>query len=86
MIVLRTAVSAIGRARRRSAVGLRSKNRTIVNVLFCGPTGTDKTEIAKALGSFFFRREASLVRIDMAEYSLKESTTKMIGVSAGFEG
>jgi len=57
-----------------------------VNLLFCGPTGTGKTEVAKALSYYFFQSEESLVRIDMAEYSLKESLTKMIGVPAGYVG
>jgi ATP-dependent Clp protease ATP-binding subunit ClpA len=67
-------------------VGIRGKDRAIANLLFCGPTGTGKTEVSKALSFFFFGSEESMVRIDMAEYSLKESVTKMIGVPPGYEG
>ncbi len=39
--------------------------------MFLGPTGVGKTETAKALASFLFDDDASMVRIDMSEYMEK---------------
>lgn len=48
------AVAAISRAVKRSRVGLSDPNRPIAAMLFCGPTGVGKTELAKALAARYF--------------------------------
>src|SRR5262249_43655641 len=52
--------------------GLNDPHRPVGVLLFCGPTGVGKTELAKALGRYFFGHgEAArpLVRLDMSEYA-----------------
>jgi ATP-dependent Clp protease ATP-binding subunit ClpC len=80
------AVSAIGRALRRARAEIRVSKRPIACFLFCGPTGVGKTEVVKALSFFFFGSEESMVRLDMGEYSERESTTKLIGPGPGYVG
>lgn len=56
-------------------------------LLFLGPTGVGKTELAKALAEFLFGDEKKMIRIDMSEY--QEGTTgtdKLIGTPRGFVG
>ena len=48
------AVTAISRAVKRSRVGLKDPNRPIAAMLFCGPTGVGKTELAKSLAACYF--------------------------------
>lgn len=48
------AIASISRAVKRSRVGLKDPNRPIAAMLFCGPTGVGKTELAKALAACYF--------------------------------
>lgn len=48
------AVLAISRAVKRSRVGLKDPDRPIAAMLFCGPTGVGKTELAKSLAACYF--------------------------------
>ena len=54
---------------RRSRAGIADPNRPTGSFLFLGPTGTGKTELARALAEFLFDDERAMVRIDMSEYS-----------------
>ena len=80
------AVSAVSRAIRRARVGLRNPNRPIASFLFSGPTGVGKTELTKALASYFFGAEDSMVRLDMSEYMEKHTVAKLIGSPPGYIG
>lgn len=62
----RRAVTAVARAIRRSRSGLRDPNRPISSFLFCGPTGTGKTELCKTLSETYYGSEKDMVRIDMS--------------------
>ncbi|HEY3382790.1 MAG TPA: ATP-dependent Clp protease ATP-binding subunit [Vicinamibacterales bacterium] len=54
--------------------------------LFLGPTGTGKTELAKALAQFLFEEEDRLIRIDMSEYAEESPSLKLIGAPPGYVG
>jgi len=80
------AVNMVASALRRARTELRSTKKPIVNLLFLGPTGVGKTELAKALTEFMFNDEEALVRLDMSEYMEKHSVAKMIGSPPGYVG
>lgn len=80
------AVTAVADAIQRSRAGLSDPNRPIASFVFLGPTGVGKTELAKALASYMFDTEESLVRIDMSEYMEKHAVSRLIGAPPGYVG
>lgn len=80
------AISALGRAIRRTRAGLKDPNRPVGSFLFLGPTGVGKTEVARGLAEFLFGSERHLVRIDMSEYMEKHSVSRLIGSPPGYVG
>ncbi len=80
------AVNAVSDAVRRSRAGIADPNRPTGSFLFLGPTGTGKTELAKALADFLFDDERAIVRIDMSEYSEKHSVSRLVGAPPGYVG
>ncbi|XP_061376104.1 chaperone protein ClpD, chloroplastic isoform X2 [Gastrolobium bilobum] len=80
------AVSAISRAVKRSRVGLKDPDRPIAAMLFCGPTGVGKTELAKSLAACYFGSEAAMIRLDMSEYMERHTVSKLIGSPPGYVG
>jgi ATP-dependent Clp protease ATP-binding subunit ClpB len=80
------AVRAVSDAVRRSRAGIADPNRPTGSFLFLGPTGTGKTELAKALADFLFDDERAIVRIDMSEYSEKHSVSRLVGAPPGYVG
>ena len=56
-------------------------------ILFlAGPTGTGKTELAKALAEVIFGDEKSCIRFDMSEYQQSHSDQKLLGAPPGYVG
>jgi ATP-dependent Clp protease ATP-binding subunit ClpB len=86
LIGQRAAVNAVSDAVRRSRAGISDPNRPTGSFLFLGPTGTGKTELAKALADFLFDDERAIVRIDMSEYSEKHSVSRLVGAPPGYVG
>lgn len=80
------AVVAVSNAIRRSRAGLSDPNRPNGSFLFLGPTGVGKTELTKALATFLFDTEDSMVRIDMSEFMEKHSVARLIGAPPGYVG
>jgi len=66
-----------------SKAGLREGNKPIGNFLFVGPTGTGKTETARALAK---ELESKLIKFDMSEYQERHSVSKLIGAPPGYVG
>jgi ATP-dependent Clp protease ATP-binding subunit ClpC len=80
------AVTAVSRAIRRARVGLKNANRPIASLIFSGPTGVGKTELAKALAAYLFGAEDAMIRVDMSEYMEAHTVSKLIGSPPGFVG
>ncbi|WBW70756.1 heat shock protein, disaggregase Hsp104 [Schizosaccharomyces osmophilus] len=80
------AVSAVANAIRLSRAGLSDPNQPIASFLFCGPSGTGKTLLTKALAGFLFDDESAMIRIDMSEYMEKHSVSRLIGAPPGYVG
>ncbi len=81
MVDQNEAVDFVSSALRRARTELRDIGRPIVNLLFLGPTGVGKTELAKTVAQIYFGSEDKMVRLDMSEYQNKESLNKLIGGS-----
>nr|YP_009944670.1 Clp protease ATP binding subunit [Osmundea sinicola]QFR99964.1 Clp protease ATP binding subunit [Osmundea sinicola] len=80
------AVVAVSRAIRRARVGLKNPDRPIASFIFSGPTGVGKTELTKALASYFFGAQEAMVRLDMSEYMERHTVSKLIGSPPGYVG
>jgi len=80
------AVVAVSRAIRRARVGLKNPNRPIASFIFSGPTGVGKTELTKALASYFFGSVEAMVRLDMSEFMERHTVSKLIGSPPGYVG
>ncbi|MEM8611820.1 MAG: ATP-dependent Clp protease ATP-binding subunit [Cyanobacteria bacterium P01_H01_bin.105] len=80
------AVEAVSKAIRRSRVGMRNPNRPIASLIFSGPTGVGKTELAKALAAAVFGAEDAMIRVDMSEFMEPQSVSKLIGSPPGYVG
>lgn len=80
------AIKAVSKAIRRSRAGLKSTKKPIGSFFFLGPTGVGKTELAKALASFLFNDDNSLVKIDMSEYMERFNVSRLTGAPPGYVG
>ncbi|MES2736558.1 MAG: AAA family ATPase [Verrucomicrobiota bacterium] len=67
--------------------GLSRPHRPLASLLFIGPTGTGKTEMAKALAQFLFQSSERMIRLDMSEYGQPWSAQRLVsGSHDGREG
>lgn len=80
------AVEAVSAAIRRSRTGLREPGRPIGAMLFLGPTGVGKTQLARSLAKNWFGSEKALLRFDMSEYMEKHTTARLLGSPPGYVG
>ncbi|KWU42084.1 P-loop containing nucleoside triphosphate hydrolase protein [Rhodotorula sp. JG-1b] len=80
------AVSAVANAIRLNRSGLSNQDRPIASFLFVGPSGTGKTQLAKALAKFLFDSPDAMLRIDASEYSEKHAISRLIGAPPGYVG
>ena len=78
-----TAVSDVTEAVQMASTGLIEDNKPMASLLFVGPTGVGKTELARVLAS---ELGVPLVRFDMSEYAEKHTVAKLIGSPAGYVG
>ncbi|KAJ1950990.1 hypothetical protein EC988_004186 [Linderina pennispora] len=80
------AIDAVADAILRSRAGMARINQPTGSFLFLGPTGTGKTELAKALARELFDNEKYMVRLDMSEYMEQHTVSRMIGSAPGYVG
>ena len=77
------AIAQVVNAVKFSKAGLLEENKPLASLLFVGPTGVGKTEIAKSLAE---ELGVKLIRFDMSEYGEKHAVAKLIGSPAGYVG
>jgi ATP-dependent Clp protease ATP-binding subunit ClpC len=81
------AVQAIVALIAQMKAGLTRPGRPLASLLFIGPTGTGKTEMAKALAEFLFQSPERMIRLDMSEYGQPWSAQRLVsGSHDGREG
>ena len=81
----REAVVSVANAIRLQRSGLANPNQP-PSFLFCGPSGTGKTLLTKALAEFLFDDPKAMIRFDMSEYQERHSLSRMIGAPPGYVG
>jgi ATP-dependent Clp protease ATP-binding subunit ClpC len=81
----REAVASVARAVRRAGAGLARKRGPLATLLFVGPTGVGKTELARALAEEL-GGERRLVRVDCSELGSRHETSRLTGAPPGYVG
>ncbi|KAG6222437.1 Heat shock protein hsp98 [Claviceps purpurea] len=79
------AVHSVANAIRLQRSGLSNPNQP-PSFLFCGPSGTGKTLLTKALAEFLFDDPKAMIRFDMSEYQERHALSRMIGAPPGYVG
>ncbi|WP_116127010.1 ATP-dependent Clp protease ATP-binding subunit [Lewinella sp. IMCC34183] len=80
------AIDSITSAVKVSRAGIADAGRPVGSFFFLGPTGTGKTELAKALADFLFNDESALIRFDMSEYTQQHAADTLTGAPPGYVG
>jgi ATP-dependent Clp protease ATP-binding subunit ClpC len=80
-----TAIDSVTRAIHRADLGLGDPRRPAAVLMFIGPTGVGKTELACCLSRDIFL-EPYLVRVDCSEYTMPHEYAKLIGSPPGYTG
>lgn len=66
--------------------GLKEPGKPELAMMFCGSSGTGKTELTKVLAGFLKDDENAMMRFDMSEYTEKNNVTSLIGAPPGYAG
>lgn len=77
------AVETVARAVKRSRAGFGKKEKPVASLLFVGPTGVGKTELARQLARVL---GVELIRFDMSEYQEKHTVSRLVGSPPGYVG
>jgi ATP-dependent Clp protease ATP-binding subunit ClpB len=80
------AIHALSESILESRSGLIKGGQPIGSFFMLGPTGTGKTELAKALADFLFNDESYLIRFDMSEFKEEHSAALLYGAPPGYVG
>ncbi len=77
------AVETVAKAVKRSRAGFKTADKPVANLLFVGPTGVGKTELARRLSDVL---GVELIRFDMSEYQEKHTVSRLVGSPPGYVG
>lgn len=81
-----TALKVLADAIVESRSGLNKPGQPIGSFFLLGPTGTGKTELAKALAEALFNDEKAMIRFDMSEFKEEHSAALLLGAPPGYVG
>ncbi|GJT96860.1 chaperone protein ClpC1 [Tanacetum coccineum] len=79
-------VKSISRAIRRARVGLKNPNHPIASFIVSGPTGVEKSKLAKSLASYYFGSEEAMIHLNMSEFMERHRVSKLICSPPGYVG
>ncbi|MBI2989835.1 MAG: ATP-dependent Clp protease ATP-binding subunit [Candidatus Magasanikbacteria bacterium] len=71
---------------KKSYIGIKDDQKPFASLLFVGPSGVGKTELAKALARELYQDPKALIRLDMSEFAEAHSVSKLLGAPAGYLG
>jgi ATP-dependent Clp protease ATP-binding subunit ClpA len=77
------AVDAVVKAIRKSRAGFGEREKPVASLLFVGPTGVGKTELARQLARAL---AVPLLRFDMSEYQERHTVSRLVGAPPGYVG
>jgi ATP-dependent Clp protease ATP-binding subunit ClpC len=77
------ACAAAGRVLARFKAGLDDPERPCGTLLFVGPTGVGKTELARAVATYLYSDPSRMVRLDMSEYMFPGSAQRLLAAGSG---
>jgi ATP-dependent Clp protease ATP-binding subunit ClpC len=80
------AVHAVAECVRQSRSGLRRHRGPMGALLFAGPSGVGKTELARATAAALFGSDEALLRFDMSEFASPSSIARLVGSPPGYAG
>ena len=81
-----TALKVLADAILESRSGMNKSGQPIGSFFLLGPTGTGKTELAKALAEVLFNEERAMIRFDMSEFKEEHSAATLYGAPPGYVG
>jgi ATP-dependent Clp protease ATP-binding subunit ClpA len=77
------AVETVVKAIRKSRAGFGERDKPVASLLFVGPTGVGKTELARQLARTL---AVPLLRFDMSEYQERHTVSRLVGAPPGYVG
>jgi ATP-dependent Clp protease ATP-binding subunit ClpA len=77
------AVGLVVKAIKKSRAGFGERDKPVASLLFVGPTGVGKTELARQLAEIL---GIGLLRFDMSEYQERHTVSRLIGAPPGYVG
>src|SRR6266849_5157352 len=80
------AIKTVSQAVRRARAGLKDPRRPIGAVIFLGPTGIGKSQLARALAEYLFDSEDNLIKHDMSEFMERHTTARLVGSPPAYVG
>lgn len=79
-------VDEVAKGFKVAAAGINDDDKPVRSMIFLGPTGVGKTQLAKTLSEELAVEPMNMLRLDMSEYSKEHDSAKLFGSPAGYVG